>query len=110
MFRNQTRFDVIVTRHPALIAYIRELGLIPREGATWPDGSPVVRIIDHATPDDLSGRRVLGVMPLHLAAVCESVTEIPLDLAPEQRGRELTLDEVRACARAPVTYTVEIIG
>ena len=90
---------VIVTRHPALVAYLIEIGLC------W-EGC---RVITHATPDDVSGMRVIGVLPLHLAALARSVTEVPLDLPPAMRGQELTLEQVRQYAGTPRTYVVHDI-
>lgn len=87
---------IVVTRHQGLVEYLREIGLI----------GPDAQVVAHAAPEQIRGQHVIGVLPLHLAAECASVTEIPLDLAPSQRGRELSLDEVRACARPAVTYTV----
>lgn len=91
---------LVVTRHPALIDYLVEIKLIPA-------GTPH---LTHATPEQLQGRHVIGVLPLHLAACCDRVTEIPLTLPPELRGRELTLDEVRRYAGAPVTYQVRRVA
>lgn len=87
---------IVVTRHASLAALLRERGVITEDA----------RIVAHATPDDVRGARVIGVLPLALAALAESITEIPLTLTPEQRGRELTLDELRACAGEAATYTV----
>lgn len=87
---------VVVTRHEALVEYLVEAGIVD-------PGTPV---IPHATEDHVRGRHVIGVLPLRLAALAESVTEIPLSLPPEARGRELSLDEVRRYAGLPATYVV----
>ena len=58
---------IVITRHPALVEYLAEINLIPA-------GTPV---ISHATPADVQGRHVIGVLPLSLAALAESVTEVP---------------------------------
>ena len=87
---------VVVTRHPALVEYLREIGLV----------TEATRVVSHASFEDVYGRRVIGVLPLHLASHAHSVTEIPLDLRPEHRGRELSLGEVRELAGDPITYTV----
>jgi hypothetical protein len=86
---------VIVTRHHALVAVLAEdYGI---------DGP----VISHATADDVRGKRVVGVLPLHLAAVAESVTEVTLNLPPEMRGKELSVDEVRQHLKGLTTYRVE---
>jgi hypothetical protein len=66
---------------------------------------------DHDT-DTSDGTRCAaaqGVLPLHLASVAEMVTEVPLALAPEDRGRELDLARLREVAGAPRTYVVREI-
>lgn len=88
--------QVVVTRHPALVEYLVEIGL------TEP-GSPV---ITHADADDVKGKHVIGVLPLRLAVEAASVTEVEMHLRPDQRGRELSLDEVRAAAGGVTTYVV----
>lgn len=87
---------IIVTRHPALIEYLEEMKII--------DGNE--RVITHATEDDVRGKDVIGVLPLSLASLANSVTEVTLNLTPEMRGRELTLEEVRSVAGDVTTYTV----
>ena len=90
---------VVVTRHQALVAYLQEIGLIPGE----------VAVIPHATPEDIRGKHVIGVLPLRLAAEAETVTEVPLDLPAELRGQELTLEQIRQHAGQPQTYKVQRI-
>ena len=90
---------VVVTRHESLVEYLREKGLVRGD----------VEVVAHATPDVIRGRHVVGVLPLHLAALCDRVTVVPLDLPPELRGRELNLEEVRAHAGAAQTFRVETL-
>ena len=87
---------IVVTRHPALVALLRERGII----------SDDVTVIAHATPDQVRGQHVIGVMPLSLAALAASVTEVPLALTPDDRGRELDITRLRQIAGEPVTYRV----
>lgn len=91
--------DLIVTRHPGLVEYLRELGLATDE----------VVVVSHATPENVAGKRVCGVLPHNLSCLCESFTEVPLNLPPELRGVELTLEQVRLYAGKPVTYTVRVV-
>jgi len=63
--------------------------------------------VAHVTdPEQIRGLHVIGPVPLHLAAEAESVVHIPLDIPPELRGVELTLEQVRQFAGPPVEYTV----
>lgn len=90
---------LVVTRHKALVYYLIERGLVRAD----------VRVIAHATPDDVRGRHVIGVLPLALAVEAEKVTEIPLQVPAELRGVELDLEQVRQYAGPPRTYKVEAI-
>lgn len=89
---------VVVSRHAGLVDYLREIGLI--DAAT--------PVLTHATAEDVLGKHVVGVVPLHLAAAAALVTEVPLDLPFKLRGMELSADQVRLHARPPVTYRVTV--
>jgi hypothetical protein len=92
--------DLIVTRHPTLVELLIERGIATAE-------TPV---LEHATPDDVRDKHVLGVLPHHLAAQAASITEIPIRSTVEtreamQRG-DLTLEQLRAIAGEPCSYRV----
>ena len=87
---------IVVTRHPALVDLLVERGII--------DGSEP--ILEHATANDVRGRHVIGVLPLALAAEAKTVTEVPLSLAPADRGQELGIDRLREVAGTARTYVV----
>lgn len=87
---------LVVTRHSALVELLRERGIV--------DDDAEVRA--HVGEDDVRGRHVIGVLPLHLAALAWRVTEIPLALTPEDRGRELDIERLREIAGPAVTYKV----
>jgi len=87
---------VIVTRHSALVDYAREIGIID-------ESTPVLA---HVSAEDVRGKDVIGVLPLHLAAEAASVTEIPLALTPEDRGKELDIARLREIAGQPRTFVV----
>jgi putative CRISPR-associated protein (TIGR02620 family) len=89
---------LVVTRHAALVAYLKEVGLV--------DDNVVV--LPHVKPEDVEGRHVVGVLPLRLAALAASVTEVQLDLPQELRGVELTLDQVRQYAGKPEAFVVRL--
>ena len=86
---------IIITKHKALVEFLREKGI-----------ALDAKVIEHATLDDIRGEHVVGVLPIHMAAEADRMTVIPLNLPPEARGRELTLDEVRRYAGPPATYKV----
>lgn len=87
---------IVVTRHKALLELLRERGLI----------DDTAFVVEHATADDVRGRHVIGILPLHLAAIASTVTTIPMDVPRELRGQELTLDQTREFAGEAVTYVV----
>jgi len=91
---------VVVTRHPALLEYLRELGMVGED----------CEVLTHvSSPEQIRGKEVIGVLPLRLAAEAFSVVEVPLDLPPELRGKELSLEELRRYAGAPKRYRVRAI-
>jgi len=95
------KITTIITRHPGLVQYLAEIGLTDA-GA---------EVLAHATPDNVRGKHVCGVLPHSLSCLTASFTEVPLALPAELRGVELTLDQVRQYAGTPVTYRVtEIPG
>lgn len=87
----------VVTRHKALVAYLLDKDII-KEGE--------YKLIEHADYPDIEGQDVIGVLPLQLCAYAKSITEIPLKLTPEMRGKELTFDEIEKVADKPVQYIV----
>lgn len=89
--------SIVVTRHPALVELLIERGIVEQ-------GTPV---ITHATPEQVAGKDVIGVLPLSLAALANSVTEIPLALTPDMRGKELSIETLRSIAGEAVTYKVK---
>lgn len=92
---------IVVTRHPALVEYLREQGLITED----------ITILTHVEdPSILTGQTVIGVLPLHLAALCDKVIEVPLALTAEDRGKELPIERVREIAGQPRTYVVREVS
>lgn len=89
--------QLIITRHPGYTAYCKSINLI--------DDATIV--IEHATADQLKGRHVItSGLPLHLAALCASLTIVPLDIPLEARGKELSIEEIRKYAGKPQCYRV----
>lgn len=91
--------NIVVTRHPALVEFMTEIGLIQ------PDGD--IEVLTHVTdPTVLHGARVFGVLPIQLAAEADTVVVIPLDLPAELRGKELGIEELRQFAGEPQEFQV----
>lgn len=91
---------LVVTRHQALVDFLVHEGIIEKG----------VRVVAHATADDVQYKHVIGVLPLRLAALAASVTEATLELPLELRGAELTEAQVREYYRGMATYTVTALG
>ena len=87
----------VVTRHKALVAYLLNREII-KEGE--------FKLIEHATINDVEGRDVIGVLPLHLASYAKTLTEVPLTLPQELRGKELTFEEVAKYSEEPAQYII----
>ena len=87
---------VVVTRHPALVQFLVEQGIVDKKTPT----------INHATVNDIEGKHVIGVLPMHMAALALTITEVPLNIPAELRGKELSLEQVEKFAGEPVTYSV----
>lgn len=89
---------IIVTRHPSLVELIIERGIATAD-------TPV---IEHPSPDDVRDRHVVGVLPLHLAALAESVTEIEVAMTPQDRADaqfgDLSLARLREIAGPARTF------
>ena len=89
---------LIVSRHPAAIAFVREtLG--------WTK----VPCIPGASDQDVTGADVVGNLPLHLATLCGRYRAIELpEIGRDSnlRGVELTPEQMRASGARIVEYAV----
>jgi putative CRISPR-associated protein (TIGR02620 family) len=79
---------LVVTRHQSLVDYLRETGIIAGDA----------EVVAQVTADQVRGRHVVGILPLHLAALASQVTVVPLEVPPDLRGVELSLDQIRQYA------------
>jgi putative CRISPR-associated protein (TIGR02620 family) len=85
---------VIVTRHAGLAEWLKLHGITGN-------------VIAQATPADVRGKRVVGALPLSLAAEAAEVIGIDMPgLKPEQRGKDLTPAEMDAAGATMSTYQV----
>mgnify|MGYP001773344767 CR=1 FL=1 len=80
------RVDIVVTRHPALVELLKEMGMADEQ----------TKVLSHVSnPEEIRGKVVAGVLPLHLASECEAVVSVDLKLKPEDREKELSLEELK---------------
>lgn len=90
------RPPLVVTRHPALIEYLREIGLVTGE----------IEVLPRAQPHDVAGRVVYGVLPYHLAACAEVLIYIPMFAPAWLQGKDFTIEQIRQYAGRPIEYKV----
>ena len=90
------RDKVIVVRHPAMATLYVEQGLCPSD----------TPILQFANIEDVRGKDLFGVVPLHLAAHANSVTEIPIVAGRNTRNIIHDVNQLRQYARPPVRYRV----
>lgn len=91
----------VVTRHESYVQYALEIGLIQENE---------YEVVSHATPETVSGKDVIGILPHHLSCLTNTFTEIPMNIPVELRGKELSLEQMRLYASAPTTYQVKKIN
>jgi len=86
---------LIVTRHAGLVEWLTRRGITGE-------------VIQHVTsPALVAGRDVIGALPLHLAAEAASVTVVDMPLlTPEQRGKDLTPEEMDEAGATLRRYVV----
>jgi hypothetical protein len=85
---------VIVTRHPALVTFLRET-----YGITG-------TVVEHISKEDARSRNIIGNVPLHIAAYANAVATLELDIPRELRGVELTVDQIRQYSKGLEWYKV----
>ena len=78
-------YDVLVTRHAAIATYLKELGIIDDN----------TEIVMNATKSIVEGKRVAGVLPYDLAALCSVYREIVVRVPVKLRGKTLTVEEIK---------------
>lgn len=62
----------------------------------------------HVDENDVLGKTVVGVLPLHLASLAREVITIDMPLLkPEQRGKDMTPDEMNEAGAVLRCYIVE---
>lgn len=85
---------IIITRHAGLVEWLRRRGIVGK-------------VVEHATPENVKQKFVYGVLPMHLAALAEGVVVVDMPrLTPEQRGKDLTPEEMDNAGATMVQYCV----
>ena len=85
---------VIVTRHQGLVQWLKQHGV---EG----------QVKAQVTAEDVRGKRVYGVLPLHIAAEAAEVITVDMPkIKQEQRGQDLSPEEMDAAGARLTTYRI----
>ena len=90
---------IIVTRQPALIDFLIEKGVVRAHHEC--------EVHEFATRELVKDRDVIGMLPHNLSVLCNTFTEIPLEIPKGKLGKELKLSDIRKYAREAVTYRIE---
>lgn len=53
---------LVITRHVSLVEYLKEIGIVDE----------IVKVLSHATSDDVARRDVIGVLPHSLSCLTNS--------------------------------------
>lgn len=86
---------IILSRHAGVVAWLAARAIVGD-------------VVAHATPDQVRGRVVYGVLPLHLAVLAAAVWSVDLPgLTPEQRGQDLTPAEMDSAGAILRGYKVQ---
>lgn len=89
---------IVVTDHHYLIDYLTELKLID-ETAEW---------IQYPEIGDIYDARVIGELPLYLAAATSSYTEVRVLVPKYLKNETLSLEQIRLYAMQPRTYSIKL--
>lgn len=91
---------IIVTKHNSFVDYVVELGLAEKGTS----------VLTYVREKDVLGKHVIGVLPLRLASVAESITVINMKIPEEKRSRILSIEDIRAFASEPIVYKVDKVN
>ena len=94
--KEENYMKILITRHEALVEFLQKQGL------------EFDMVVSHA--EIVKGKDVYGVLPLHLAALANTITSVDLNLPAEMRGKELSLEDVERHFVGFATYKVSKIA
>jgi hypothetical protein len=89
---------IIVSRHPATVAFIREAAKLPADTPAYAE----------VTAGHVRKNVVYGNLPLHLAAMASQVVAVEFDGIPP-RGQEYTAADMTAAGAKLRRYTVAAV-
>lgn len=96
--KEENHMKILITRHEALVEFLQKQGL------------EFDMVVSHADAEIVKGKDVYGVLPLHLAALANTITSVDMNLPAEMRGKELSLEDVERYFVGFATYKVSKIA
>lgn len=99
--RPPTKKIVVVSRHPALLQYLRE------DVGIEMDNSETIEVLEHTFPECIRGLDIIGNPPLFLASQARTVTTFSVHVPLNLRGKRLDIEQIRELVKAPTTYIVQ---
>lgn len=89
---------IIVTRHPGALDWLQKHH--PELGEA--------DVVSHASADQITGVRVVGVLPIDLAALCGEYWHLSMEVPPEYRGKELSCEDMERFGCSIRRYSIEV--
>lgn len=87
--------NIIVTRHAGLVSWLKSHGI---------EGEVISHVDSH---EQVMGKDIFGILPLHLAAVCDSLTTVDMPTLPvEKRGLDISAEEMEKYGAKMSRYVV----
>ena len=74
---------IIVSRHPAAIKWINKY---------YPDFNGIIK--SHIAEDEIIGNRIIGTLPVQLAALAAEYFHLSIKVPAEMRGKELSIEDM----------------
>ena len=74
----------IVTRHDGALEWVK------KHHPEFAD----VEVIAQASPEDLKGNRIIGTLPIHLAAICKRYWHLEMTVPADRRGTEISCEDM----------------
>ena len=92
-----TNSTIIITRHTGLVSWLNQHGITGK-------------VIAQATPDDVRGKDVVGVLPLNLACLANKITTVDFNCPADLRGVDLTAQQLDDLGTKLSTFVVSKIS
>ena len=90
---------IIVTRHAGAMEWLRKNHIDifdPIYPISEEEEIEIVEpiVLAHAKPDDVRGKRVIGILPNRLSSLAAEYWELNIDIPADMRGKEISCQEM----------------